>query len=159
MNRPTAGCRYYKLITKYKMTTHPDVTTTHFAVATALATNGNIHTIPLVYGGGVMLDDDAYKGKMIYVSGKDVFMPDVIVKTSMDAFVKTVNSMSKKRATQVFPQVWANIKKVNVDKVYEEQGSAWKDLLDDIMIYYACRFKLFNTPAPLLDFTEEDDPQ
>ena len=109
--------------------------------------------IPLKFGDGVEVDDDAYKGQDIYLSGKDVFLPDVLVKIKMDKYVKLIDGMSKKEATHIFPQVWKSIKdikKEDVDRLYKEQGEAWSNLMDDIPIYYACRYVLFKTPSPVV---------
>jgi hypothetical protein len=106
--------------------------------------------MPLKFGDGVMLYDADSKGKTIYVSGRDVFLPDVTVKTSYDEFLQQIKTTTKGQATHIFPQVWNNIKNVDVDKLYEEQGQAWTDLCNDIVIYYVCRYKLFNTPAPVV---------
>jgi hypothetical protein len=114
------------------------------------ATNGS-NKMPFKFGDGVLVDEKDYKGKAIYISGKDVFLPDVVVQTSYDEFIKLINTTDKRQATHIFPQVWDAIKNVDFDKVYKEQGKAWSNLMDDIVIYYACRFVLFKTPAPIID--------
>jgi hypothetical protein len=114
----------------------------------AYATNGSTN-IPLIFGDGVMLKDANSKGKILYISGRDVFLPDVIVKTDYDEFAKMIKDV-KHKASHIFPQVWNAIKKVDADKLYIEQGEDWGNLMNDIVIYYACRFVLFKTPAPVI---------
>jgi hypothetical protein len=113
------------------------------------ATNGSIK-MPLKFGDGELLSDADVKGKTIYISGKDVFLPSVIVKTTFKVFVKQIKTTTKGEATHIFPLVWNNIKNVDVDKLYREQGEDWGNLMDDIVIYYVCRFILFKTPAPVI---------
>jgi hypothetical protein len=114
-----------------------------------IATNG-LSSVPIVFDGGKTLSYATCKGKTMYISGRDVFLPDVMVKTSFDEYVKFIKRTNKREANHIFPQVWNNIKNVDTDKLYREQGQAWSNLMDDIMIYYACRFILFKTPAPVV---------
>ena len=123
------------------------------SITLGLATIGK-DGVPIMYGGGVMADVKDYKGKTILLSGKDVFLPDVCVKIEMDNFCKMIETTSKDEAALIFPQVWKSLKNVDTDKLYREKGEAWDNLMDDIPIFYACRFVLFKTPAPVAILTE-----
>lgn len=59
--------------------------------------------------------------------------------------------MSKDDAKRVFMFTWFNIKNANTDELYRQQGKAWHNLCDDICLYYASRFVLFNKPMPMVD--------
>lgn len=89
----------------------------------------------------------------IFVSGKDIMFPDVVVQTSHKGLEKLLDE-SKDDARSVFPVVWKAIKNVNVDALYNAGGEPWQDFMDDILIMYACRFHLFGMPIPVLYKTD-----
>ena len=99
--------------------------------------------------GGVMIEGKKAP-RMLQLSGVDVGLPEVIVQTPSKQFNRMCKTTSKADANLIFRRVWENIKKVDVDKAYAEQGEEWKDLLDDICLFYACRFVLFKKPAPVI---------
>ena len=87
----------------------------------------------------------------IYLSGVDVGKPDVVVKTKGASFKKLCNDITKEQATLNFKEVWRNIKAVDTDKAFAEQGEEWSNLCDDIALFYACRYILFKMPAPVVN--------
>lgn len=118
------------------------------ACAIAVVKAGGV-SIPLKTAGGVVLNiDDEPAGKIIEISGCDAFMPDVIVRTTVGCIRRTMKEMSKKEARHTFTGVWNAIKNVNTDELYAEQGERWQNLMDDILLYYICRYKIFGTPFP-----------
>ena len=113
----------------------------------AIATNGT-DSIPMTWGGGKRVSDKSLRNKKVYLSGKDVGYEDVLVETDFNELTKTMKSMTKQQATGVFKGTWENLKNIDVDKIYREQGEAWKNFCDDIALFYSARFVLFNVPAP-----------
>ena len=113
----------------------------------ARATNG-VDSIPMKWGGGDVVPDKSLRKKKVYLSGKDVGYEDVFVETDYDYFTKTMKKMTKKDATMLFKATWDCLKNIEVDKIYREQGEAWRNFCDDIVLFYCARFVLFNIPAP-----------
>ena len=120
-----------------------------------IASNGTNY-IPMWVTGGDMsqaslekLDTTCY-----LVSGADVFCPDVVVRTTKKEITEMMNEFSADDCRKVFPQVWKVIKNTNTDALYTAGGRPWANFMEDILIYYVCRFKLFGTPIPCI----VDDP-
>jgi len=107
--------------------------------------------MPLTTHGGVVLDTDAIAdNQIIYISGHDAFLPDVVVRTTMECIRRNMEQISKEEARLTFTTIWNAIKNVNTDELYAEQGERWQDLMDDIVLYYVCRYKIFGTAFPVI---------
>ena len=115
------------------------------------ADNNIITTIPMITGEGRRSNPDLAVNKdgFIFVSGHDAFCPDVVVKTTPKELEEAMK-ISKDEAKIVFLNVWRVIKHVNVDELYQRGGVAWSNFMNDIIIYYGCRWVLFNKPAPVI---------
>jgi hypothetical protein len=88
------------------------------------------------------------KNGFIFLNGEEAGMPEVIVQTTHATVEEMINKYSKKVCKNVFPKVWNVLKNTNVDATYNEGGEAWSNLMDDILIFYICRHKLFGTLLP-----------
>ena len=107
--------------------------------------------VPLVrHAGRRIYNVKKYYGKPVYLSGADALLPDVIIQTTMEQIEDMINTTTKEDAKMIMSQVWNAIKNVNVDAIYAEKGQAWSNLMDDILIFYTCRFVLFNMPMPIV---------
>ena len=126
------------------MTSVPKTT----SIAVATGDGIPLATFPLNVGGGVMATEADLTGDIL-ISGADCFHPDVMVRTNMKTINETME-MTKDEAKITFPQVWNAIKNVNTDALYRRGGRAWSNFMDDILIYYVARFKLFGTPMPMV---------
>jgi hypothetical protein len=116
----------------------------------ALATSGNASlAIPLHTEGGVRVAREELPER-IFLSGKDCFLPDVLVSTTRKEIEDMVNTTSKADAKIIFPRVWNAIKKIDTDAVYRRGGADWNNLMNDVLIYYVCRYRLFGTPMPMV---------
>jgi hypothetical protein len=102
---------------------------------------------PLKNEAGVILNEVSTP-EILYISGADCFKPDVIVQTTHKEIKKLMNDTSKNDAKAIFLQVWGNLKNTDSDIVYARGGTEWSNLMNDILIYYVCRVKLFGTPIP-----------
>jgi len=102
---------------------------------------------PLKNETGTVLSE-ASTPEILYISGADCFKPDVIVQTTHKEIKKIMNDISKNDAKTIFPQVWGALKNTDTDTAYARGGKEWDNLMEDIIIYYVCRFKLFGTPMP-----------
>jgi len=87
------------------------------------------------------------KNGFIFLDGAGAGIP-VIVQTTPGTVEGMINKYSKKVCKKVFPQVWKALKKSDVHALYKEGGEAWTDLMDDILVFYVCRHKLFGTLFP-----------
>ena len=117
-----------------------------------IVSNG-VEMFPIKITGGsgkVMNLDDYPMTGVIDLSGADVFCPDVVVRTTVAEIKNLMRDMSKNEAKNLFPQVWNAIKTVNTDELYARGGQKWTDFMNDILLYYVARFKIFNTPMPMI---------
>ena len=120
-------------------------------IAVATTTDGKVLTFPLQSGEGDVCDDATYvemNGEIV-LSGHDAFHDDVMIRTTkkeIEDVMSEIDTMDK--AKQYFRQSWDRIKNINTDVLYVEGGAKWKDFLDDIVVYYCARFKLFGKPMP-----------
>ena len=102
---------------------------------------------PLKNETGVVLSE-ASVPETLYISGADCFKPDVFVQTTHAHIKELMEMTTKNDAKIIFPQVWGALKNTNTDTVYARGGEDWDNFMEDILIYYVCRFKLFGTPMP-----------
>jgi hypothetical protein len=126
-------------------------------IAVATTKDGKVMTFPLQSGEGDVVDDATYvemNGEIV-LSGHDAFHPDVMIRTTkkeIDDVMGEIDTMDK--AKHCFRQSWDRIKNINTDALYLEGGAKWKDFLDDIVVYYCARFKLFGKPMPAVHTPE-----
>ena len=109
-----------------------------------------------------MIHSDDYTEEFVVIDASDVCGSRVAAKTphkQFQQFIEDTKKKTKKECATVFKQVWAVIKLTDIDKVYEEQGVAWSNLMEDITIFYACRWVLFEKPIPILKLTPAMDEQ
>ena len=125
------------------------------SLVAALDENENVlDTLTLRMTGGHALSKKQTKMYLkgyIHLSGADVGMPEVLVKTKGASFKKLCDDITKEDAKRTFKQIWLSIKAVDVDKAFAEQGEEWQNLCDDIALFYACRLRLFDMPAPIMN--------
>ena len=120
-------------------------------IAVATTTDGKVLTFPLQSGEGDVCDDATYvemNGEIV-LSGHDAFHDDVMIRTTkkeIEDVMSEIDTMDK--AKHCFRHSWDRIKNINTDALYLEGGAKWKDFLDDIVVYYCARFKLFGKPMP-----------
>ena len=126
-------------------------------IAVATTKDGKVLTFPLQSGEGDVVDDATYvemNGEIV-LSGHDAFHDDVMIRTTkkeIEEVLGEIDTMDKAKHT--FRQSWDRIKNINTDVLYVEGGAKWKDFLDDIVIYYCARFKLFGKPMPAVHTPE-----
>ena len=129
--------------------------TSEIAVATTIT--GRTITFPLQSGEGYTFADtkDAEMNGEIVLSGHDAFHPDVMIRTTKKEINEVIDEMdTMDKAKHYFRQSWDRIKSINTDVLYAEGGKKWKEFLDDIVIYYCARFKLFGKPMPAVHSPE-----
>ena len=102
---------------------------------------------PLKNGSGVVLGEASIP-ETLYIAGADCFKPDVFVQTTYTQIKELMRTTSREEAKIIFPQVWNVLKNTDTDVVYARGGEDWDNLMQDIIIYYVARFKLFGTPMP-----------
>ena len=107
--------------------------------------------IPLKNGEGFVLNEANPIPETLFISGADCFKDDVVVQTTRKEIMDLMESTTKDEAKVIFPQVWNVIKNTDTDKVYARGGKAWTNFMQDIIIYYVARFKLFGTPMPMIE--------
>jgi hypothetical protein len=107
--------------------------------------------IPLKNGDGFVLNEANPIPETLFISGADCFKDDVIVQTTRKEIMDLMDMTSKDDAKAIFPKVWGVIKNTDTDTVYTRGGKAWANYMQDIIIYYVCRFKLFGTPMPMIE--------
>jgi len=120
-------------------------------IAVATTTDGKVMTFPLQNGEGDVIDDakEVEMDGEIVLSGHDAFHPDVMIRTTKKEIEEVMGEIdTDAKAKHTFRQSWDRIKNINTDALYLEGGAKWKDFLDDIVIYYCARFKLFGKPMP-----------
>jgi hypothetical protein len=103
---------------------------------------------PLKNEAGFVLNEANPIPETLYISGADCFKPDVFVQTTRTHIKELMDMTTKNDAKIIFPQVWGALKNTNTDTVYARGGEEWDNFMEDILIYYVCRFKLFGTPMP-----------
>ena len=107
------------------------------------------------------VSSDDYTEEFVVIDASDV-CPGVAVKTQhkkIEQFIEDIRKETKEECAAMFKRVWAVIKLTDVDKVYEEQGMAWRNLMDDIFLFYAYRWVLFKKPIPIIKMTPAIDEQ
>lgn len=120
-------------------------------IAVATTKSGEVLTFPLQNGEGDVIDDakEVEMDGEIVLSGHDAFHPDVMIRTTKKEIEDVMGEIdTDAKAKHTFRQSWDRIKNINTDALYLEGGAKWKDFLDDIVIYYCARFKLFGKPMP-----------
>lgn len=120
--------------------------TASYSLAGARIGNENA-LFPLKNETGVVLSE-ASTPETLYISGTDCFKPDVFVQTTHKHIKDLMEMTTKNDAKRIFPQVWNVLKNTDTDTVYARGGGDWDNLMEDIIIYYVCRFRLFGTPMP-----------
>jgi len=126
-------------------------------IVIATTTDGKVMTFPLQSGEGYVVNDmkEAEMNGEIVLSGHDAFHPDVMIRTTKKEIEEVMSEMDTiDKAKPYFRQSWDRIKNINTDVLYVEGGEKWKDFLDDIVIYYCARFKLFGKPMPAVHTPE-----
>jgi len=119
-----------------------------------------VKTYPIQSGEGIVIDDakEVEMNGEIVLSGHDAFHDDVLVRTSKKEIEECMNEIDTDvKAKHCFRESWNRIKKVNTDILYAEGGENWKNFLDDIVIYYCARFRLFGKPMPAVFSPEVKD--
>jgi hypothetical protein len=127
------------------------------SIAIGISNDSTIATFPLKVCGGDLVSTPNLPEHII-ISGADCFHPDVLVSTTKKEIDDMMESTSKDHAKIIFPRVWNVIKNANSDTLYSRGGKEWSDFMNDIIIYYVCRYKLFDTPFPAV-FNERVDEQ
>lgn len=95
-----------------------------------------------------------YEEEDIYLNTSDIGL-DILVKGSHQAFQEFIADKEKNSFDKnaiIIKRVWGEIKKATkdgTDKIYEVEP-AWSNLCDDIFIFYALRWILFNKPVPIV---------
>ena len=120
-------------------------------LAVASTKEGETLTFPLQTGDGVVMNDvsGAVMNGEVVLHGHDAFHPDVLIRTTRKEIEDVMEAMADEGyAKWCFRQSWDRIKKVNTDDLYKEGGAKWKDFLDDIVVYYCARYKVFGKPMP-----------
>jgi len=120
-------------------------------IAVATTKSGEVLTFPLQNGEGDVIDDakEVEMDGEIVLSGHDAFHSDVMIRTTKKEIEDVMGEIdTDAKAKHTFRQSWDRIKNINTDALYLEGGAKWKDFLDDIVIYYCARFKLFGKPMP-----------
>ena len=113
---------------------------------------GDTATIfPLKNGAGFVLNEANPIPETLYISGEDCFKKGVVVQTTRKYIKELMDMTTKNDAKIIFPQVWGALKNTDTDTVYARGGEEWSNFMDDIIIYYVCRFKLFGTPMPMVE--------
>ena len=102
---------------------------------------------PLKNETGTVLSE-ASTPEILYIAGTDCFKEGVFVQTTHTHIKELMTDISKADAKIIFPQVWWALKSTDTDTAYARGGEQWALLMEDIIIYYVCRFKLFGTPMP-----------
>ena len=126
-------------------------------IAVATDKTGKVMTFPLQTGEGEVLDENekAEINGEVVLSGHDAFHPDVLIRTTkkeIEEVMEAMDTMDKSKA--YFRHSWERIKNVNTDALYLEGGAKWKDFLDDIVVYYCARFRVFGKPMPAVHTPE-----
>lgn len=100
------------------------------------------------------VNSDDYKEDFVFLNTRDIGL-DIIVKTPHTEFQKLIEDCEKdttqKAAAILFKQIWASIKMVTkdgTDKIFNVEPE-WSNLMDDIALFYACRWVLFKKPVPI----------
>jgi hypothetical protein len=124
------------------------------SIAVGVLNDSTIDILPLKVCGGDLVSTPNLP-KHIIISGADCFHPDVLVSTTRKEIDDMMESTSKDDARIIFPRVWNVIKNANSDTLYSRGGKEWSDFMSDILIYYVCRYKLFDKPFPTISRADE----
>ena len=101
-----------------------------------------------------LVRSDEYTEKYIYLNTSDLGL-DVLVRGKHKEMMKFITEERKNSFAEnarLFKQTWVEIKKVTkdgTDKIYEVEP-AWSNLCDDVFIFYALRFILFDKHIPIM---------
>jgi hypothetical protein len=118
-----------------------------------VATDGT-NQIPMTWSDGKIATKNDLKDKeYVFISGRDAFHPNVFVKTTMKGIDECITKTTKNQARQIFIQVSKVLRDTNVDAIYNTPE--WEDFCSDIIMYYSCRYILFNKPMPMIQNDEE----
>ena len=108
--------------------------------------------IPMVTHQGIMLEPTK-EPEWLLISGEDALMPGVAFWRKSKDVIKMCEDyaeLPKQKLKEIMVNVWKNIKTVDLEKVYAEQGKAWEELQLDIEEFYYVRNVLFNKPIPAI---------
>ena len=93
----------------------------------------------------------------VLVSASDAFHKNVVVRTTKQAICELILIMKKDKEDflrHLFVRLSKSIQNANSHELYKKGGVEWRKFMDDILLYYACRFILFNKQMPI-----STDPQ
>jgi len=102
-----------------------------------------------------LCSSDDYTDEFVVIDASSV-CPGVALKhphKQLQQFVEDIKKETKKELATMIKRVWVVIKLTDVEKAFKEQGQAWGNLCDDILIFYAYRWVLFNKPIPIIKMT------
>ena len=100
---------------------------------------------------------DDYKDEFVFIGAEDV-CPGVLVKhrhKDLQGLMENIKKETKEEMAQMFKRIWVSIKQTDVDKAYKEQGEVWGNLMDDILLFYAYRWALFNKAIPIVKMPQD----
>ena len=100
--------------------------------------------------------DEVNVNDKIYVDAAQVGYKGVMIQTTHGDIMNMVNER-RKDCKMILPNVWKALKNKNIDAMYATQGEEWKNFCDDVVIYYACRFKVHGTLIPICKPVVQDD--
>ena len=108
-----------------------------------------VMTFPLQTGEGyeASAEDVEMNGEVV-LSGHDAFHPDVMVRTTKAEIDEMMESMTKEQSKSIFASAWNRIKNINTDVLYAKGGDEWTDFINDFLVYYVARYKLFGKMMP-----------
>lgn len=141
MNTPTATETTYRCIAQSRTTGK----TFSLGEITIQKTNGG-KAIPMPY-----LQPD----ETLEFLGIDAGFPPLIVQTTGREIIRLFQDLKKMKRIQLFQlikrveQSLNEAKQKDFNKMADEAGDDWGNLMDDVMIYYCARYRLFKTPLPV----------
>lgn len=118
----------------------------------ALENTGEVLKFPLITQKGSIQDDNTEEE--IYISSKDIGFPDIVVKstnTQVSKLCKKCAKLGRANACRMMNDIYKEIKDKNVDQLYQEKGTEWQNLVDDIVLFYCARFAAFKMRMPVVD--------
>lgn len=100
------------------------------------------------------MNSDDYKEDFVFLNTRDIGL-DIIVKTSHTKFQKLIEKIEAENSLEyckrIMVSIWIAIKKATkdgTDKIFNVEPE-WSNLIDDIALFYACRWVLFKKPVPI----------
>jgi len=95
-------------------------------------------------------------GEVIFISCAEIGFPDTVVETTSTPMVTTLNDDKGNEllAQRVFDGTLRNFTRIkkegNFEKMYMENGQAWKDFCDDACLHFIARSSLHGKGIPLV---------